>query len=558
MSDDARRSPSLPHPRATALFARTVYRELRRADYSSIDLTRFVSDLMEVIASNFRRIDPELDERLVGVIDPETGLPNRHVLEQIVDFEIRRARAGGTPLLLVCIELNVPDWLPDDVVHGMHLHTASALRQRLRPDDTAARLPPNRFLLLLPGAVPGLTGVLATRFANILYQRRREDDPDTLPAGLRYDMRVSAWTEEIQDPNAFIDACLAAVPVSLERRVAEAVGAPPSSQGPASVELPPASVRGPASFRAVGLAPDARRPTEREVVLALGGGAVRAAAHVGVICALKEAGVVIKGIAGTSAGALVGAMLLTGQGEDEILDTFARFASTPCYFQMRRHYVRYLRGAKRVPTQEKYFRQSGLAFMSDSALNAVPDEVFAQFIEHFVGRDRDILTLSSPFAVAATDIVDGRPALFTRGPLHHALRASCAVPGLFAPQRDGGRLLVDGATVMDVPIGAALSLRLAAPVLAVHLERPVHRVVAFTTSAQVLTRAASLVHTELVREQLRYAPTLLSVPVANIPWLDFRRAAESSKIGRAATSEVIEELLREIDRARAGMASVEA
>ena len=122
-------------------------------------------------------------------------------------------------------------------------------------------------------------------------------------------------------------------------------------------------------------------------------------------------------------------------------------------------YAEYRRRAKRVRSNDKYFRQAGLAFLSDADVSAVSDELFAKFVEHFVGPDRDISTLGKPFAVCATDLVEGRPAVFTRGPLHFALRATCAVPGLFAPQSDGTRLLIDGSTITEVPVSAALQLR---------------------------------------------------------------------------------------------------
>jgi predicted acylesterase/phospholipase RssA len=123
------------------------------------------------------------------------------------------------------------------------------------------------------------------------------------------------------------------------------------------------------------------------------------------------------------------------------------------------------------------------------------------------------------------------------------------VPGLFAPQADGERLLVDGSTVTEVPIGAALGLPLPAPVLAVYLERPAQQVAIFSTSTEVYTRAAACVQTELVREQLRSAPLLLTVPVRDGGWLDFRRAQEMRNVGEVVTRVALEGLLRDIDRA---------
>jgi NTE family protein len=266
---------------------------------------------------------------------------------------------------------------------------------------------------------------------------------------------------------------------------------------------------------------------------------------------LEEAKIEIAGIAGTSAGALASAMLLGGQSRDAIVERFESFTATTLYRELRRLYAAYMSRAKRARHAATYFRQSGLSFMSDTEMSAVSDALYSDFIEYFVGPDRDISSLARPFAACATDIVEGRPAFFMRGPLHHALRASCAVPGLFPPQRDGERLLVDGSTVTEVPISAALGLRLSSPVLGVYLETPTRKVENFATSAEVLTRTAALVQTALVREQLRTAPVVLNVPVRDGGWLDFRRARETRQVGEVVTRMSLQRLLEDLDRARA-------
>lgn len=449
MADDERRSGSVPHPKATSLFARTVYRELRRAGYEQQDLVRFVADLTETITENLRKVDPEIDRHLAGVVDAETGLPNRGTFHEIAEFEIRTARESrGSSLLLVCLEVMVPEWCPDDLAHAIHVRMATALRSRVRPEDMVARVAPNRYAALLRGAGEEVVHALSARLGAVLGAERREGDRDAMRSGATYALRAVPWSPDLATSDALLDACLARGP----RPIALGVAPPPSraQAGPSSA--------------APAVAP--RRAT-LSVVLALGGGAVRAAAHVGVVALLREAGVDIAGIAGTSAGALVGAMLLSGMTDEEVVARLESFASTPLYKQMRRLYAAYSVRTKRNVRAEKYFRQSGLAFLSDTELGAIPDDLFAAFVEYFVGADRDIGTLSRPFAATAMDVVEGRPAVFSRGPLHQALRASCAVPGLFLPQRDGPRLLIDGATTSEVPVAAALALRCNAPTLAI-------------------------------------------------------------------------------------------
>jgi predicted acylesterase/phospholipase RssA len=110
------------------------------------------------------------------------------------------------------------------------------------------------------------------------------------------------------------------------------------------------------------------------VILALGGGAARSAAHIGVIRVLRGAGVRIAGIAGSSAGSLIGAMLGRGQSEDEIVRRFKAFPTSAEYREIRRTYA--LGRAKSQRSANPYFRESNLAFLSATDLALVGQEVF--------------------------------------------------------------------------------------------------------------------------------------------------------------------------------------
>lgn len=529
MGDGGERRSSLPHPRATALFARTIYRELRRAGYDDEGLLRFASELMEVITTNLHRTSRAMDP-VSGVLDPETGLPNRESFEQIVDFAGRRADELGVPLLLMCVEVEVPIFCSDDVSGRVHERTARALRSRLRQDDVVARLPPNRYVVLAPRATSDILLELCARFGAALHEEATTGDG--FPSGTRTTIRWTVSSGQHRSGAELIDQCIRAPAIPL---------------GVVEDDHPRASLD------------TARLSSERVrssddasdgVVLALGGGAVRAGAHVGVIDVLAEAGIDVGGIAGTGAGALVGAMLLTGRSPDEIVRRFAEFPATPLFRHIKRLYAAYERRAKRTrPARwETAFRRGETPFVSDAEICAVPDETFAEFIEHFVGRDREIGSMSRPFAASAMDLVEGRPAVFTRGPLHQALRAACAVPGLFAPQRDGDRLLVDGSPVTELPIPAALALHLDLPLLGVYLERTSEAVPSLATSAEIHARTAALVRTELLREQLRGAPLVLTVPVHDVGWLDFGRAWEMRRMGQSVTRLELPRLRIDLDR----------
>jgi NTE family protein len=163
--------------------------------------------------------------------------------------------------------------------------------------------------------------------------------------------------------------------------------------------------------------------------LALGGGAARGFAHIGVIRTLAARGLLPDVVVGTSIGAVVGG--LYAAGHFDTLETWAR-ELTP------RRVLGYLD-----------ISLSGSGLMGGGRLAAL--------LKDTVG-DVDIDELATRFAAIATEIGTGHEIWLTRGRLADALRASYTLPGIFAPVRLGGRWLVDGALVNPVPVAAARAL----------------------------------------------------------------------------------------------------
>lgn len=160
--------------------------------------------------------------------------------------------------------------------------------------------------------------------------------------------------------------------------------------------------------------------------LALGGGAARGFAHIGILRTLLAEGIKPDVITGTSMGAVVGGCYAAGQ-----LESFAQWSLT----LTRRRVLRYL----------------DVSFSGSGLINGMR---LARHLETSLGRTK-IETLATQFAAIATEIDTGHEIWLTRGRLVEALRASCAMPGVFAPVQVGRRWLVDGALVNPVPVSAA-------------------------------------------------------------------------------------------------------
>ncbi|WFU44065.1 patatin-like phospholipase family protein [Bradyrhizobium sp. CB82] len=170
-----------------------------------------------------------------------------------------------------------------------------------------------------------------------------------------------------------------------------------------------------------------RRPV---IGLALGGGAARGFAHIGILKTLLANGIVPNVVVGTSIGAVVGGAYASGH-----LDTLEDWARS---FQGVRNILSYL---------DIRLNGSGL----------IGGEKLATRLEAAIGQTL-IEDLSIKFATVATEVRTGHEIWLTRGRMVEAMRASYALPGIFAPVLIGDRWLVDGALVNPVPVSAARAL----------------------------------------------------------------------------------------------------
>lgn len=166
-----------------------------------------------------------------------------------------------------------------------------------------------------------------------------------------------------------------------------------------------------------------------KIGLALGSGSARGLAHIGVLRAVEEAGIEIDFIAGTSMGALVGAVYAAGE-LDELEAVFQSFdwKKTVAFFDVVLPKSGLLDGAK----------------VSD-------------LVREYVQSAR-IEELPKRFAAVATDIVSGEELTMASGDVIDAVRASISVPGVFTPIRSNGRILVDGGLVNPVPVSVARAM----------------------------------------------------------------------------------------------------
>lgn len=257
-------------------------------------------------------------------------------------------------------------------------------------------------------------------------------------------------------------------------------------------------------WREVQALPRSERPT---VGLALSAGAVRGLAHIGVLQVLEDAGFPIDVVAGTSMGALVGAMYAAG-----------------------------------LPMPRLWDFGQGLLLSSGSNLNSVSllrlilfDTLLsAQNIEKAVKKiagGKRFDELVKPFACVAMDIKTGEAIIFREGPLAPAVRASANLPGIFAPVEYRHRYLVDGGVVNYIPIDAARLLG-AEWVLASVTEGDYTRTLP-TNIMATLDQVIDIRGAILSREQRKHADMLIEPPVGDILFHETERRDEAMEKGVA-------------------------
>src|SRR5438477_7376626 len=202
-----------------------------------------------------------------------------------------------------------------------------------------------------------------------------------------------------------------------------------------------------------------RRPV---IGLALGGGAARGLAHIGIVRTLSAHGIVPNVVVGTSIGAVVGGAYATGQ-----LDTLEEWA--------RKLQPRNLLGYLDI-------RLNGSGLIGGDKLAAQLEAAIGPIL---------IEDLPMKFATVATEVRTGHEIWLTHGRMVDAMRASYALPGIFSPVLVGDRWLVDGALVNPVPVSAARAFG-AEIVIAANLSSDV-----FTHSTTIFSHGASAAPPEL-------------------------------------------------------------
>ena len=240
-----------------------------------------------------------------------------------------------------------------------------------------------------------------------------------------------------------------------------------------------------------------------KIGLALGGGAARGFAHIGVIQVLEEAGIKPDLVVGTSAGSLVAAIYASGKTGAQ-LQTVAE------------------------TMEEAALTDWILPFLSRGMLRG---EALARYVSSQVGG-KTIESFPMPLGIVATDLHSGQGVLFMRGDTATAVRASSAVPAVFQPVKIGTREYVDGGLVSPVPVRYARQMG-AEVVIAVDISATPESNPALGT-LDILLQTFAIMSRSINIFELKEADVAVRPALAGVSSADFASKRRSIEAGRAA------------------------
>jgi NTE family protein len=267
--------------------------------------------------------------------------------------------------------------------------------------------------------------------------------------------------------------------------------------------------------------PEPLPPKKIKIGLALGGGAARGFAHIGVIKALEAQGIYADIVVGTSAGSVVGAMYAAGNTG----------------FQLQKMALDMDEAAISDWAVPLFGKSSGV--LKGEALQA--------YVNKSV-NNLPMEKLKIAFGAVASDLKTGQPILFQRGNTGMAVRASSAVPGVFQPVTINGHSYVDGGLVAPVPVRFARDMG-ADFVIAVNISTQAD-VQATVSSLDVIMQTFSIMGQRINQYELKDADIVIAPSLGKMAGNDFAGRNQAILAGEQAAAQVMSQIKQKLDAKR--------
>ena len=272
-----------------------------------------------------------------------------------------------------------------------------------------------------------------------------------------------------------------------------------------------------------------------KIGLVLGGGGARGLGHIGVLKALKKHSIPIHMVAGTSIGAVIGAMYAATLDPHWIENKFKEFIESEAYKKIGLHRL--------VPTSQPnisifqmaatYMKNQIIINLANERLGILKQERLSEIID-FMLPVKTFEELKIPFSCLAVDLNSGQDVIFNSGNLVEAIVASSAIPGYIPPIEKDGMLLTDGAVSCPVPVETVRKMgadfRISVDVGLNHFE-PLEN----PNLLQVIGRAEQITSTRLGEVKSEKADITIRPDTMNVFWAEFDKIDQLIKLGAEET-----------------------
>jgi NTE family protein len=283
----------------------------------------------------------------------------------------------------------------------------------------------------------------------------------------------------------------------------------------------------------------------RKVGLALGSGAARGLAHIGVLEVLEKEGIPIDMIAGTSSGAIIGGIYARTKNAKTLRPLAIAFG-----LRRMRYFTDFtIPHINAVRPVAKAFGLHKTKYFSDLTVpwtGLIKGRRIEEELQKLVGRDTEFKDLQIPLTCVAVDIDKGEEVVITDGKVWEALRASSSIPVIFTPREWRGRNLVDGLLLNPIPTKTAWDMG-ADFVISVNVLP--HKAAGTNRESNIVSimlKSFYLLDSKLIETSMSTADAVIEPDVIGISFTDFHRTEECIEAGAAATRLVVPEIKKKL------------
>ncbi|MFQ6608927.1 MAG: patatin-like phospholipase family protein [Fidelibacterota bacterium] len=290
---------------------------------------------------------------------------------------------------------------------------------------------------------------------------------------------------------------------------------------------------------------------EVRIGLALAGGGARGAAHIAVLKVLHENDIPIHRIAGSSAGAIIGAMYCASESPDWIEEKYRKFLSSRKFKLLGVRRIQETKDRKSTSFMNQighYLKGKFILTVAQNRKGLLSSEKLLSAIESLL----PVMTfeeLKIPLTVVATDLNSGQEIIYTEGDLVEAVTHSSLIPGYLVPVNNSDRLIVDGVVSAPLPINALLNCDLDFTI-AVDISRREVESLQDYNIIDLLARTEHVASVKLVEELTQKADVVIRPEVKDAHWSEFDRTEELMSCGTEAAKAALPAIRAGIEEKR--------